>query len=268
MRPSSGHASRVGIDVPDRIEIDGRTATVADLWRAAFAYGHFTAMQVRDFRTRGLELHLRRLDAATKELFGFGLDGERVRELIRHALAERRDGSVRVYVFRPDEEPSVIITVRAPGGAPTVPQRLDAIAYQRPLPHIKRVGGFGEIDHASLALRHGFDGSLLTAPDGEISEGGIANIGFFDGPTVTWPSAPHLHGITMQLLELALAERNTPSRRASVCLDDVPSFKGAFLSNARGLVAVGAIGDRALRLDTERMRTLQETYGSVPWDEI
>jgi branched-subunit amino acid aminotransferase/4-amino-4-deoxychorismate lyase len=262
------NAPRVGMDVPERIEIDGGAATVEELWAAVFTYGHFTAMQVRDLRTRGIELHLRRLDAATGELFVSSLEGDRVRELIRHALADRRDASVRVYVFSRDGVPSVIVTVRPPGGVPTVPQRLEPIVYQRPLAHIKRVGGFAEIDHTSLAKRHGYDGSLLTGPEGEISEGGIANIGFFEGPTVVWPAAPHLHGITMQLLEGALAERGTPSRRASVSLADVSSFEGAFLTNARGIVAIGTIGDQTLSVDEGRMRELQDTYASVPWNEI
>jgi branched-subunit amino acid aminotransferase/4-amino-4-deoxychorismate lyase len=259
---------RVGIDVPELIEIDGRTATVPELWGAAFTYGHFTAMQVRDLRTRGIELHLRRLDAATRELFRSSLEGERVRALIRHALAGRRDASVRVYVFRRDGELSLIVTVRPAGGVPTTPQRLEPIAYQRPLAHIKRVGGFAELDHTWLAQRHGYDGSLLTAPDGEISEAGIANIGFFAGPTVIWPTAPHLHGITMQLLERTLADRGMPSRRAPVSLADVSSFDGAFLSNARGIVAVGAIGEQTIPVDVGRMWTLTESYASVPWDEI
>ena len=256
------------MDVPERIEIDGAAATVEELWGAVFTYGHFTAMQVRDLRTRGIELHLRRLDAATRELFGSSLERERVRELIRHALADRRDASVRVYVFRRDGVPSVIVTVRPPGGVPTTPQRLEPIVYQRPLAHIKRVGGFAEMDHTSLAQRHGYDGSLLTGPEGEISEGGIANIGFFDGPTVVWPNAPHLHGITMQLLEDTIAGRGMPSRRASVNVAEVPSFDGAFLSNARGIVAVGTIGDQTLSVDEGRMRVLQDAYASVPWDEI
>jgi hypothetical protein len=59
-----------------RIEIDGHAATAARLgFRALFNYGHFTAMQVRRDRVRGLRLHLERLDAATTELFGTGLDG-------------------------------------------------------------------------------------------------------------------------------------------------------------------------------------------------
>ena len=74
-------------------------------------------MQVRDGRVRGFSLHLARLDGATQELFGTGLDGDRVRSHIRHALASDRDASVRVIVFWPDGDatPAVMVTVRPPG---------------------------------------------------------------------------------------------------------------------------------------------------------
>src|SRR5215469_11134450 len=83
-----------------RIEIDGRSATTGDLRAAAVSnFGHFTAMQVREHRVRGLKLHLARLDAANVELFGTGLDGDLVRSRIRHALGDTRDASVRVHVY-------------------------------------------------------------------------------------------------------------------------------------------------------------------------
>ncbi len=56
-----------------RAEVDGREATAEQLRFPAFAYGHFTAMQIRGRSVRGLELHLSRLDAANRELFGAGL---------------------------------------------------------------------------------------------------------------------------------------------------------------------------------------------------
>jgi hypothetical protein len=50
-----------------RIEIGGVAATVERLSAAATAgYGHFTAMQVREHRVRGLDLYLARLDAANR----------------------------------------------------------------------------------------------------------------------------------------------------------------------------------------------------------
>lgn len=57
-----------------RIEVNGRPATAEALAHPALVnYGHFTAMRVRGGRVRGLDAHLRRLDAATRELFGTGL---------------------------------------------------------------------------------------------------------------------------------------------------------------------------------------------------
>ena len=62
-----------------RIEIDGRPPRIEDLQRLALENsGHFTAMQVRNGRVRGLDLHLARLHQGSRELFGVGLDGQRV----------------------------------------------------------------------------------------------------------------------------------------------------------------------------------------------
>ncbi|MDF3291380.1 aminotransferase class IV family protein [Streptomyces silvisoli] len=258
--------------ITSRIEIDGRPATAEQLaFLAGFPYGHFTAMQVRGRRTRGLEAHLRRLDAASRELFGFGLDGGRVRELVRHALgADVADASVRVYVFQPEagQAPSVLVTVKPPAEDPDHPQRLRAVRYLRPVPHIKHLGGFGQKHHERQAQREGFDHALLVGPDAVVAEGAIANIGFFAGPTVVWPEAPMLHGITMRLIEGALAERGTPSRRAVVRLAEVASYDGAFVCNARGIAAVGRIDGVELAVDAERMRGLMELYDSIGWDEI
>jgi hypothetical protein len=58
-----------------------------------------------------------RLDSATREMFGTGLDGDLVRAYIRHALAaDIPAASVRVSVFQPDtdESPSVMVIIRPP----------------------------------------------------------------------------------------------------------------------------------------------------------
>ena len=67
---------------------------------ATVNYGHFTSMQVRCQSVRGLNLHLDRLERSTRELFGCGLDRERVRSWIRGALRDREEpASVRVNVY-------------------------------------------------------------------------------------------------------------------------------------------------------------------------
>jgi branched-subunit amino acid aminotransferase/4-amino-4-deoxychorismate lyase len=249
-----------------RIEIDGHGIGAEALWETASAYGHFTAMQVRGRRTRGLELHLRRLEAANRELFESGLDNDRIRWLIRHALRGIEDASVRVYIFESAWDPAVMVTVKEPGGVAS-PQRLQSVRHQRPDAHLKHLAT-GQGYYSRLARRNGFDDALLTAADGTVSESAVANIGFFDRSEVVWPDAPLLHGITMQLLESALPDLGVFTRRAPIRLEDVGSFDGAFLANARGVAAVVQIDDDALVVPTERMNTIVDAYASVPWDAI
>ncbi|WP_409057574.1 aminotransferase class IV family protein [Streptomyces sp. SYP-A7185] len=253
-----------------RLEIDGRAVTADRLvWAALGGVGHFTAMQVRGGATRGLGLHLERLDAATRELFGRELDGEYIRGLVRHVLRDDiTDASVRVHVHAPEGEPSVTVTVRAPGGISESPQALRSVPYQRPFPHIKHLGGFGQARHGELARRAGFDDALLTASDGTISEGAVTNIGFFDGTEVVWPDAPCLEGVTMRLLEPLLPAAGYPSRRAPVTLADLSSYTAAFVTNARGIAPVRRIDDTEFAVDGKLMGTLAGLYADVPWDAV
>ncbi len=235
-----------------RIEIDGRTADTGQLRSALLSgFGHFTAMQVRGRTVRGFQHHLARLDAANSELFGTGVDEQVLRASIRHALGgDIADASVRVHLLETAEAPALMVTVRPPGGMPAGPWRLRSVPYQR-------------IVHAS-----GFDEALLTGPDGIISEGSITNLGCFDGSHVIWPAAPALRGITMQLVELALAGRGVPSARAHIRVADLSGFAGVFVTNARGIAAVGQVDDQALPADEHFMSVLAESYAAVPWDAI
>ncbi|MFK0212719.1 aminotransferase class IV [Streptomyces sp. NPDC090298] len=249
---------------PPHTEIDGVPAADPQLLAALMTgFGHFTAMQVRDGRTKGLGLHLDRLDRSTRELFGHGLDGGRVRGLVAGALANsgRRDASVRVYVY-PGDRVVVTVTDPAPDG-PGAPQRLTAVGYGRPAPHIKHLGGFGQLYHGEAARRAGFDDALLTSPDGVISEGTITNIAFWDGTSVVWPSAPCLIGITMGLLEPRLG-----SVRRPVALADLPGYRAAFVTNSRTIAPVTAIDEVGFAVDEELMDRVHATYAAVEGDEI
>ena len=271
-----------------KIEVDeGREPTRAELLDAMLdAYGHFTAMQVRDGRTRGLDLHLARLDAANREVFGEELDSERVRSLIRHALAdESSDASVRVIVrgagagssgsgsgqsgTGPGPRTRVFVTVRAPFTMPhDASQRLKSARYVRTAPHIKRPGDFGQSYHIAQAERAGYDDALLVADDGTITEAAIANIAFFNGSNVIWPDAPVLPGITMQVIAPRLAEFGMPSRTARVTLADVGGFPGVCVTNSRGIAAVTGIDEVEFPIAAEFVKTMNAAYNAVPWDEI
>lgn len=254
-----------------RIEINGRPPVAEQFQLPLVNYGHFTAMQVRDGRTRGLDLHLARLDGATRELFGAGLDGDLVRDHIRHALGDDTPAaSVRVIVYWPDgdDAASIVVTVRPPAPTPKSPQSLRSVGYQRPAAHIKHAGGFGQAYYGRMAVHEGFDDALLTGHGGVIAESGIANIGFFDGTSVVWPDEPCLHGITMQLLEPRLPGIGIESRRGPVRLADVAAFEAAFITNSHGVAAVGRIDDVTLPPGHDVVEAAARLYESVPWDVI
>lgn len=256
-----------------RCEVDGRAADGAALFPLVMSnYGHFTAMQVRGGAVRGLGLHLARLDAATRELFGGGLDGDRVRAAVRHALGDDvRDASVRVTVFRPAEaaeEVSLMVVVRPPTRAPGGPESLMSVPYLRPAAHIKHLGGFGQAYFGRLAKAAGFDDALLTGPDGLIAEGAIANIGFVRGDTLVWPDAPVLRGTGMGVLEECAARAGWRVERRVVRLADAGGYEGAVLANSWGVWPVGRIDDTALPADAPGPAELVRLYGAAPWDAV
>jgi branched-subunit amino acid aminotransferase/4-amino-4-deoxychorismate lyase len=253
-----------------RMEIDGTSATVEQLRAVALSgFGHFTAMQVRGRRVRGMRHHVARLDSANRELFGAGIDKQAILARISHALGDDIvDASVRVYVTEAAGEPSIMVTVRPPGGMPASPWRLSSVPYQRPVAHIKHSADFGQRYYQRIAHASGFDEALLTGPDAMISEGSITNIGFFDGTNVIWPAAPALAGVTMQLLEPALAAAGLPSARAHVRVRDLESFEGVFVTNARGIASVGQIDEIVLPVNQQLMDKVAASYESVPWDSL
>ncbi len=258
------------------IELDGRPATEETLRiPALYGFGHFTALQVRDGRVRGLGLHLARLDAANRELFELPVDGDRVRELIRHALdgAGRRDASVRVNGYLPPgaTRTTLMVTVREPAAMPAGARSLMSVPYARSAPHIKRPGEFGQTYYGVLAGRAGFDEALLTAPGGVVTEGAITNIGFWDGASVVWPDAPALAGITMALLEEGLERDGRPSVRRPVTLDGPDGagrFRASFVCNSQGIAPVRRIDGTAFAVDEELMKDLGSVYDSAPQDAV
>ncbi|MFC9246367.1 aminotransferase class IV family protein [Streptomyces sp. NPDC057136] len=253
------------------VEVNGHPATEEDLRVAAFFnYGHFTAMQIRDGKVRGLDLHLARLDAGNRELFDLPLDGERVRGLIGHALegAGVLDGSVRVQGLLPpgDTATTLMVTVREPAWTAAAPKSLMSVPYARVVPHIKRPGEFGQTYYGLLAARAGFDEALLTAPGGVVTEGSITNIGFWDGTSVVWPDAPSLTGITMALLEKGLGRAG--SVRRPVTLKDLGAYRSAFVTNSQGIAAVHRIDDVPFEVDEELMARIGKVYEDAPWDSV
>src|ERR1700761_9216122 len=222
------------------IEVNGREAAQAEVSLLEHeGWGHFTAMQVRGGRTRGLDLHLARLEAAHRDVYERALGGQEVRALIRHALGARPDASVRVYGYWA----GLIVTVREPQDTPDRPHAMTAVHFQRPLARLKHVGSWGQDRFRQSAVAAGFDEGLLVDETGRISEGTITNVGFYRDGTVIWPDAPKLAGITMLLLRRQLAAAGIGQAEEPVRVQDLAGYGGMIVCNSRGWAPVGRVDD-------------------------
>ena len=256
-----------------RVEINGEPASADDLRHLAQTnYGHFTMFRVQDGMVRGLDLHLDRLQHATRELFGSELDRERVRAYLHRAVAgEACELSVRINVFaraldreRLDQpvEADVLMIVAPASSHPITPLRVKSFRYARDLPLIKHVGTFALFHHRRLARQAGYDDALFVDADGRISEGSIWNIGFVDrAGSIVWPDAPQLDGVGMQLLKQGLAHAGAPSETRTISLAEIGEFRAAFFTNASVPVrALASIDDRTFAVDDAAVEELRHRY--------
>jgi branched-subunit amino acid aminotransferase/4-amino-4-deoxychorismate lyase len=247
------------------IEVNGREADQAAVSLLEHeGWGHFTAMQVRAGRARGLDLHLSRLEAAHHEVYGRTLSGPEVRARIRHALGGRPHASVRVYGYWA----GLIVTVRGPQDMPVRPHSMTAMQFQRPLARLKHVGSWGQGRFGEAAVAAGFDEGLLVDETGRISEGTITNVGFWRDGVVIWPQAPKLDGITMLLLRRQLAAAGVTQAEEPVRVQDLARYDGMIMCNSRGWAPVGRVDDLVIPPDQTFAGVIAVAIGTCPWDVI
>ncbi|WP_199434845.1 aminotransferase class IV family protein [Qaidamihabitans albus] len=263
-----------------RAEVNGAPATAEQLAVPAVVnYGHFTSMQVRGGRVRGLEAHLRRLAEGTRLLFGGELDTGLVRRYLRHAVTGTGPVTARVTIFslaapRGGEPgsaapPDVLVALRPPSEAAAGPLRLRSVHYERVLPRVKHVGTFGLFHHTRAARQAGYDDALFVTSDAHVSEASVWNAGFFDGGTVIWPRAPMLGGVTQALLSRGLDRLGVPTVTRPVPLAEARTLRSAFLCNAGcACRPVAGIDDTALTVDPELTALLERAYDTNPWEPV
>ncbi|WP_155128018.1 aminotransferase class IV [[Actinomadura] parvosata] len=248
-----------------RTAVDGEPVGAEARLMLDARYGHFTAMQVRDRRVKGLGRHLARLEAANRELFGTGLDDAAVLASIKTVLdGGVRDAGVRVYVVEHGGRPRIVAAAYPPHAPLAGPLHVKPVVYQRYLPHIKQASGFQQAHILRVAGAEGFDEALLTTAGGLISEGAITNLGGFAGGRLVWPDAPMLRGVTMSLLQ----DLDVPQERRPVRVSDLPGFELVFLCNSWGIMPVGRVGGVPLRHDAGLLARLVGHYEGVPGEPV
>lgn len=253
---------------------NGRPATTAELAPLAFAgYAHFTAMQVRGGRVRGLDLHLERLRHASLEMFGRDVSADRVRAALRTAIADGpADLSLTATVYSSAGEFSatggeldVLVRTGPAAYGPTGPLRLAAVAHERTLPGVKHVGEVAKTYYLRRAVRDGFADAAFVDGRGRLSEASIWNLAFWDGSAVVWPVAELLPGITMGILRRQLAQLGVPQRDAEITLGDLPAYAGAVVMNSwTPGVAVHGIDTVDVPTPAEFVQLLHRAYAAEP----
>ncbi len=258
--------------------LNGESATADDMRALALSnYGHFTSMQVRGRAVQGLEFHVARLQAGTRELFGAELPRERILAGLRAALAAGdADCSLRFTVFARGfdyrqplraVDPDILVTLAPPAATDKPPIRAKSYRFVRPLPQVKHVGTFPLFHYRRQAQLAGCDDALFVAGDGNVIEGSVWNLGFGDGDGVVWPEGPALRGTCERLLQDGLAELGVPQRHVPVALAGVERFGAAFACNASGLQAVTGIDAVEFPADAGLMGLLARALASRPWEK-
>ncbi|TDB97462.1 aminotransferase class IV family protein [Actinomadura sp. 7K534] len=255
---------------------NGRAATAEELASLAFAgYAHFTAMQVRGGKVRGLDLHLERLRLASMELFGRALPDDRVRSRLRAALeGGPADVSLTATVYSSpgeftgdvgDAEIEVLVRTGPPSSGPSGPLALATVEYERVLPSVKHVGEVAKTYFMRRAVRDGFDDAAFVDRRGRLSEGTIWNLAFWDGDAVVWPDAEMLTGTTMGIVRRQLDRLGFPQRVAEITPADLPTLAGAVVMNSwTPGVAVQRIGAVPVPAAPRFLELLHRAYQAEP----
>ncbi|WP_017595004.1 aminotransferase class IV [Nocardiopsis potens] len=262
------------------IHLDGRPASPEELiGPALYGYGHFTTMRVQDMRVRGLSLHLDRLAADCRFLFGTELDTGAVRERVREAA--EREGSplvVRVTVTDPDLElghpardarPRLLVTTRPAGPDRAGPVSLATVPFERDLPRVKGTALLGTLVRRRAAQASGFDDALFLDRRSLVSEGATFNVAFLCRGTLLWPSAEHLPGTTMRLLSELAGSVGLASRPASVHVADLPGMEAALVTNAAtGVRPVAAVDEHPFPVPAPVVERLAAAYRALPGEPL
>ncbi|MEV6417990.1 aminotransferase class IV [Kribbella sp. NPDC051718] len=247
---------------------------------SATSYGHFTSMQVRDGKVRGLDLHLERLDRSSLELFGHGVAADRVLSYLRTALASSPSGnlSIRINAFTRDRafidgtpvEPDLLLTLTDPIEPASEPPHLLAVEHERTAPHLKHTGTFSLTHQIRRARVAGYDDAVFYDRRGHISEASIWNICFATEDRIVWPAADVLPGITMLTLQAAL---DVARETVDIPLTALGDYRAAYLTNSIDpALPVASIttagGTTQYKPDPDSARLIAEAYLRIPWQTI
>lgn len=256
--------------------INGKAVDDANLLPLAFSgFAHFTALQVRDRKIKGVDLHLKRLREASMALFGNALPDEQILQHIRSAIsAGPAEMSLTATVYSPHGEftadgigahPALLIRTAPPSAGPAGPMRLALVEHERHMAWIKHVGEGAKTYYLHRAKEQGFDDAAFVDRHGRLSEATIWNLVFWNGDSVMWPRADILPGTMMGIVQRQLARMGVPQQHTEIRLEDLAGMSGAAIMNSwTPDIAVTAVGRSALPKADTFMALLRQAYEAEP----
>jgi len=258
------------------IQRNGQDATIVELGQLAFnGYAHFTAMQVRGGKVRGLDLHLERLKFASVKLFGQTLPDDQVRAYLRAAIeAGPSDLSLTATMYSSkgeftvaatNAEPEVLIRTRPAASGPNGPISLATIKHERFLPQIKHTGEMAKTFFLQQAVEQGLDDVAFIDGRCRLSEATIWNLAFWDGNSVIWPLAEMLPGTMMGTVRRQLEQLGISQSFKEITLADLPALSGGVVMNSWSPgIAVSQIGSVPLPEASAFLELLHRAYEAEP----
>jgi branched-subunit amino acid aminotransferase/4-amino-4-deoxychorismate lyase len=254
---------------------NGHAASADELSPLAFAgYAHFTAMQVRAGKVRGLDLHLARLRSASIAMFGKALPDEQLRAHLRAALATSpADRSLMATVYSPAGEFTVagpdvgldmLVSTGPASSGPNGPLALLTVEHERTLPTVKHVGEVAKTYYLRQAVAKGFDDAAFVDRRGRLSEASIWNLAFWDGDAVVWPEAEMLTGTTMGILQRQLARLGIAQRTQEIRPANLAGLAGVVMNSWTPGIAVSRIEATPLRNPSALLGLLHRAYEAEP----
>lgn len=256
---------------------NGQPAGTDALAAAALVnYGHFTSLRCVDGAVQGLDMHLARLQAGTRALFGSELDPARVCHEARQAwvAAGHRDAWLRLTVFSRDFDfrtplrsvtPDLLVSVSPAADGAGVPMRVRPVVFRRHRPEIKHVGTFALFDLRRQAVAEGWDDAVFVDDAQHLIEGTTWNLCLWDGQGFTWPAGPALRGTQERLLQQGLEALGVTQQVRAVALPELAAFTGAFACNARGLREIDAVGGQVFGAAAAGRALLDQALAACPW---
>ncbi|KKC98919.1 hypothetical protein KY46_16300 [Photobacterium halotolerans] len=256
--------------------MNGQPATHQQLSALAFAgHAHFTAIQVRNRKIKGFDLHIARLQQASEHLFGKSVPEQVIRRQVCQILATQApDLSLLVFVysdtgeFSPEEDSSelnLLIRTAPPSYGPAGPLKLKTFEHERMLPELKHVGEISKTYLMRQAVIQGFDDAIFINRNSWLTEASIWNLAFWDGTTIIWPMGAKLAGTTMQMIQRQLDKMKIPHLEQIITESDLNRYQAAVVMNSWSPgIPVSQINQIPFSESPEFIALLNEAFANEP----